>query len=123
MDVGPSLSENAGGGKVINLEPRYLRMIRGMKKSGRRDWSVYILRCGDGTFYTGIAKDVETRVTRHSRGKGGAYTRTHLPVKLLYQEGSLTHSQALVREARVKTWPRSQKKKFIRRNKNGKSSR
>ena len=96
-------------------------MIRGMKKGRRRDWSVYVLCCEGGSFYTGIAKDVESRVKRHNRGKGGAYTRTHLPIKLLYQENGLTHSQALIREARVKALPRPKKEKLVRYN--GKSSR
>ena len=56
-----------------------------MKKTGRKDWTVYILRCGDGSLYTGIAKDVRARVKQHSEGRGATYTRTRLPVKLLYQ--------------------------------------
>lgn len=103
------------------MEPRYLRMIRGMKKGRRRDWSVYVLCCEDRSFYTGVAKDVEARINKHSKGKGAVYTRTHLPVKLLYQEGGLTHSQALIREAEIKAMPRPKKEKLVRYN--GKSSR
>ena len=88
-------------------------MIQGMKRKGRKDWTVYILRCGDGSLYTGIAKDVRTRVKQHSEGRGAAYTRTRLPVKLLYQEGGLTRSQALIREAQIKTMPRSKKEELI----------
>lgn len=55
-------------------------------KDGCQDWSVDILRCRDGSLYTGIAKYVEARVRQHSEGKGSAYTQTHLPVKLVYQE-------------------------------------
>jgi len=47
-----------------------LRMIQGMDRTGRKDWTVYILLCGDGSFYTGIAKDVQTRVKQHSEGRG-----------------------------------------------------
>ena len=73
------------------MEPKYLRMIRGMKRRGRKDWTVYILRCGDGSLYTWIAKDVEVWVKQHNEGRGAAYTRTRLPVKLLYQtKGSTT---------------------------------
>ena len=88
-------------------------MIQGMKRKGRKDWTVYILRCGDGSLYTGIAKDVRTRVKQHSEGRGAAYTRTRLPVKLLYQEGGLTRSQALIREAQIKTMPRFKKEQLI----------
>lgn len=91
------------------MEPRYLRMIRGMKKGRERAWSVYILRCGDGSLYTGIAKDVTARLAKHAAGKGAAYTRTHLPVQLLYREDAYTRSEALVREAAIKTFPRPKK--------------
>jgi predicted GIY-YIG superfamily endonuclease len=78
-----------------------------------KDWSVYILRCRDGSLYTGIAKDVLSRVRQHNEGRGAAYTRTRLPVELLYQEDSLTHSEALVREAEIKRLPRAKKVEII----------
>ncbi|MBI4249660.1 MAG: GIY-YIG nuclease family protein [Elusimicrobia bacterium] len=84
-----------------------------MKKGTERDWSVYILRCGDGTLYTGIAKDVAARLKQHGRGKGAAYTRTRLPLALLYQRPRLTRSQALVREIKIKRLPRTAKEKLI----------
>ena len=71
-------------------------MIQGMKTKGGKDWTVYILRCGDGSLYPGIAIDVRARVKQHSEGRGATYTRTRLPVKLLYQQGALTHSEALM---------------------------
>jgi predicted GIY-YIG superfamily endonuclease len=52
------------------IETKYLIIIEGMKKKVQKDWKVYILRCGDGSFYTGIVKDVEARVKQHSRGRG-----------------------------------------------------
>ena len=95
------------------METRYLRMIRGMKRTGQKDWAVYILRCGDGSLYTGITKDVQARVKQHSEGRGATYTRTRLPVKLLYQQKGLTHSKALIREAQIKAMPRCKKEKII----------
>ena len=92
-------------------------MIQGMKRRGRKDWTVYILRCGDQSLYTGIAKDIRARVKQHSEGRGAAYTRTRLPVKLLYEEGRLTRSEALIREAQIKTMPRSKKEELIFRGK------
>ena len=97
----------------MNVETKYLRMIQGMKRRGRKDWTVYILRCGDESLYTGIAKDLQARVKQHGEGRGAAYTRTRLPVKLLYQEGGLTRSQALIREAQIKKMPRSRKEEII----------
>src|SRR5271157_5408067 len=93
----------------MNVETKYLRMKRG----GRKEWTVYILRCGDGSLYTGIAKDVRARVKQHSEGRGATYTRTRLPVKLLYQQEGLTHSKALIRETQIKAMPRSKKEEII----------
>ena len=95
------------------METKYLRMIQGMKRRGRKDWTVYILRCGDGSLYTGIAKDVGARVKQHSEGRGATYTRTRLPITLLYQQEGLTHSEALIREAQIKALPRSKKEGII----------
>ena len=90
-----------------------MKMIRGMKKRGKRDWSVYILRCGDGTLYTGVAKDARARLEQHQCGRGAAYTRTHLPVELVFEETKLTRSKALIREAKIKRLPRPLKEKLI----------
>ena len=97
----------------MNVETKYLRMIQGMKKRGSKEWTVYILRCGDGSLYTGIAKDVRARIKQHSEGRGAPYTRTRLPIKLLYQQEGLTHSEALIREAKIKALPRSKKEEII----------
>ncbi|MFA5975543.1 MAG: GIY-YIG nuclease family protein [Elusimicrobiota bacterium] len=88
-------------------------MIRKIKNTGEKDWSVYILRCGDGSLYTGIAKDVEARIRSHNAGKGAAYTRTHRPVELVFHEALFTRSEALIREARIKRYPRAKKEKLI----------
>ncbi len=95
------------------METKYLKMIEGMKSRGQIEWTVYILRCGDGSLYTGIAKDVRARVKQHSEGRGAAYTRTRLPVELLYQQEGLTRSEALIREAQIKAMSRSKKEKII----------
>ena len=84
-------------------------MLKGMKSKGKREWSVYMVRCVDGSLYTGIAKDVRARMEKHNSGKGAAYTRSHRPVKLLYQENRFTRSQALIREAKIKRFPRPKK--------------
>ncbi len=84
-----------------------------MKSGGQKEWTVYILRCGDGSLYTGIAKDVRARIKQHNEGRGATYTRTRLPVELLYQQEGLTRSEALVREAQIKAMPRSKKEEII----------
>ena len=97
----------------VEVEAKYLRMIQRMKESGRKEWAVYILRCGDGSLYTGIAKDVLARVKQHNEGRGAAYTRTRLPVTLLYHQEGFTRSSALIREAQIKALSRSQKEQII----------
>ena len=72
-------------------------------------WSVYILRCGDGTLYTGATVDVEARLARHSAGKGARYTRARLPVVLVFHEEAGDRSAALRREAEIKRLTRAQK--------------
>ena len=95
------------------MHKKYLKMLAGLKKKGPADWSVYILRCGGGTLYTGIAKNVATRLKQHKAGKGAAYTRSHLPVKLVYRESPFTRSEALIREAAIKSYSRPAKEKLF----------
>ncbi len=92
---------------------RYKKMIAGMKEDGAVDWYVYILRCADGTLYTGITKDLEARLKKHNAGLGGAYTRTHRPVELLYSEPGFCRATALRREAAIKRLGRQDKEKLI----------
>ena len=74
---------------------------------------VYIVECSDGSLYTGWSLDVAARVKAHNAGRGARYTRLHRPVKLVYSETHATRSEALKREAAIKTWPREKKKKLI----------
>jgi putative endonuclease len=75
---------------------------------------VYILRCKDGSLYAGITTDVERRFKEHRAGTGGHYTRSHKPEKVLYREKAGTRSNALKREAEIKSWPREKKMQFVR---------
>ena len=72
-------------------------------------YSVYILRCVDGTLYTGIATDVERRFLEHKEGRGAKYTRAHKPLTIVHQEESGTRSAAQQREAQIKKMTRAQK--------------
>jgi predicted GIY-YIG superfamily endonuclease len=78
------------------------------------EWHVYIVRCSDGSLYTGIAKDVEARVRQHNSGNGARYTRSRLPVKLAYQEPAADRSAALKREYAIKQLAPSDKRRLIR---------
>lgn len=77
---------------------------------------VYILSCADGTFYTGWTTHLEERVKTHNQGKGAKYTRSRLPVKLLYWEEYSDKGEALRREAAIKKMSRKQKEELVGRN-------
>jgi putative endonuclease len=72
-----------------------------------------MLHCGDGSLYVGISTDVEERVKRHNAGKGAAYTRSHLPVTLVWTEQARDESAAKKREAELKRWSRAKKLELI----------
>ena len=76
-------------------------------------WKLYILRCRDGSLYTGITTDLEKRLIAHNAGKGAKYTRSRKPVELIYSEDCADHSIALKRELEIKAMPREQKLKLI----------
>lgn len=77
------------------------------------EYVVYILRCGDGSLYTGITTDLERRVTVHNSGKGAKYTRSRLPVEPVYWETAPDKSTALRRERAIKALSRTEKLKLI----------
>ena len=81
-----------------------------------KKWLVYILRCRDDTLYTGITNDLENRLQSHNEKRGARYTRTRLPVTLVYQEEALSRSLASRREAAIKKLTRSKKLKLIAEN-------
>ena len=70
-----------------------------------QEWSVYMVRCCDGSLYTGIATDVPSRIVKHNDGKASKYTRSKLPVELVYCEPASSHSEALRREFAIKQLP------------------
>ena len=76
-------------------------------------WYLYILRCKDGTYYTGITTDVEKRLEAHRSGKGAKYTRGRGPLELVYSEACQDHSHALKREYEVKKLSKEQKLQMI----------
>ena len=78
-----------------------------------QNWHLYILRCADGTLYTGITTDVDKRFEAHCAGKGAKYTRGRSPLTLVYREECGDHSSALKRELEVKKLPRQKKEQLI----------
>ncbi len=73
----------------------------------------YILECSDGSLYCGWTNDLEKRVADHNCGKGGKYTRSRLPVKLVYYETFATKEEAMSREWHIKQLSRKEKLKLI----------
>ncbi len=76
-------------------------------------WHVYIIRCNDGTLYTGLAKDLAARINTHNQGKGAKYTKARLPVQLLWSMVCKDRSSASKQEARIKSLSRAQKLALI----------
>ena len=72
-------------------------------------WTVYLARCADGSLYTGITTDPVRRLSEHNRGCGAAYTRSRLPVVLVYLEQAEGRGQALRREHAIKQMSRADK--------------
>jgi len=82
-------------------------------KRKKAEWSLYVVECADGSYYTGIAKEVEKRIETHNSGKGSKYTATHGPVKLIFQEPQGDYSTALRREYQIKTLSKERKIRFV----------
>ena len=83
------------------------------KKEQRDDHFVYILRCADGTLYTGWTNDLEKRLQAHNDGRGAKYTRGRGPVTLVYHHSYATKKEALREEIRIKKLTRKQKEALI----------
>jgi len=76
-------------------------------------WCVYVLRCSDGSFYTGATNDLGGRLARHNAGKGAAYTRSRRPVELVWVEEAEDRGAALRREAAIKRLSRREKLSLV----------
>ena len=76
-------------------------------------WSLYILRCLDESFYTGVTTDIDRRFREHQEGRASRFTRTRRPVVLVYQEKCGSRSEALSRECAVKTMSRRAKEELV----------
>jgi predicted GIY-YIG superfamily endonuclease len=103
LDKGPCLGYNLGG------------MVAAKKRKKKAAaWMLYILKCRDGTLYTGITNDLLRRITQHNNGTASHYTRSRLPVKLVHQERCRGRSSALKKEYAMKQLSRKEKVKYIK---------
>jgi putative endonuclease len=76
-------------------------------------WTLYLLRCHDRSLYTGITTDAERRLAQHQDGTASRYTRSRRPVAMVYRESCASRSEALKREAAVKSLSREAKERLI----------
>ncbi len=76
-------------------------------------WFVYILLCQDKSFYCGSTNNLQKRFAEHLKGKGGRYTRSHKPIKIVHAEEFNSKNDALKREAEIKSWTRTKKIKIL----------
>lgn len=103
------------------MKTRYRTMIKTMEArdktsavpAGEAVWSLYILRCGDGSLYTGVTNDIDRRFRAHQDGRASRYTRTRRPVEIVFREECGSRSQALSRECAVKSMSRKGKDGLI----------
>lgn len=84
-----------------------------MDTAGKPQFYVYILKCRDGSFYTGYTKDLAERTRQHQTGKGARYTKAHPPECLAYVETFESRSQAMKREREIKKLSHQQKQALI----------
>ena len=96
-------------------EVAVLKLLTDLNNGRKADgtWFVYLLRCADGSLYTGITTDVPRRVEQHNAGTASRYTRSRLPVVLVYHETQASHSLALKRELAIKALSRQEKELMI----------
>ncbi len=85
-----------------------------MKQQPADGWFVYLLRCADGSLYTGITTDVSRRCRQHNAGTASRYTRSRRPTRLVYREAHPDQGSALRREAAIKALSRREKEALIR---------
>lgn len=77
-------------------------------------WTIYILQCGDGSFYTGITNDIDGRIAAHESGKGARYTKGRGPLRIIYSEQVSNRSEASKRELAIKGLSRRQKEELVK---------
>ena len=102
------VSQNFYAYTTSNFSRKYLRLGQGIL-----NWIVYILRCADGTLYTGITNDLDRRMSEHGSGRGAKYTKGRGPFQLVYNESCGGKGQASKREIEIKLLNRKQKLRLV----------
>ena len=106
--VGPDL------GNLSLISPMAMQEKRIRPAPGKDNfWILYILRCNDASFYTGITNDLARRFNQHQDGCASRYTRSRRPVRIVYGESCASRSHALRRESAVKALSRKEKENLI----------
>jgi len=112
----------------MKIQPKGCRIIKHRPKVNRNKiarrkskYYVYILECGDGTYYTGYTNNLEKRVKLHNKGKGAKYVRGRGPVKLVYCKEHKYYKNALNEERRIKKMRKENKQELIRNYENNKT--
>jgi len=85
-----------------------------MPRKAKKQYRVYILKCRDGSYYTGYTNDLERRIQEHNNGRGGRYTRGRFPVELVHSERYQTRKEAINRELEIKKFSRKTKRELIK---------
>ena len=80
----------------------------------KKNYFCYLARCSDNSLYTGYCVDIKERELKHNAGEGARYTRSRLPIKIVYWERFKTKSKAMKREAQVKRWVKTKKESLIK---------
>ena len=83
------------------------------ESKGKKAYSVYVLLCDDGSYYTGYSDNVKSRFERHKKGHGARYTRMHKPKRIIYVEEFRTRRAAIKREQQIKTLGHEQKRELV----------
>jgi putative endonuclease len=78
-----------------------------------KGWFCYLLECADGTYYTGVAPDLQERLRKHNSGRGAKYTRGRRPVRLVWSHPCAGYTEARSVEARLKRWKRAKKQRLV----------
>ena len=98
---------------MVTIRTIFLKFIMEKTEEKTKKAYMYVVECADGTLYTGYTTNVEKRIKTHNSGKGAKYTRSRLPVKLIYQESFDSKEAAISAESYFKQKTRQQKLEYI----------
>lgn len=105
---------------ILTSDEEFSRTRRSsMSPRPKKQYFVYILKCRDGSYYTGYTSNVDRRVQEHNSGIGGRYTRMRLPAQLVHTERFQTRKEAIKRELAIKKLSRRAKRKLIKEHETG----